>query len=68
MWQYNYTDIVAAAHLYSARIRIAQVATLQSYCNASQPANNLTMSIPWTRATGDVIPPMSAIAYLTAGA
>ena len=39
---------------------------LQPYCNASQPQDNLTMSIPWTRATPEVIPGMSAIAYLTA--
>ena len=39
---------------------------LQQYCNATQPADNLTMSIPWTRATPDVVPAMSAIAYLTA--
>jgi sialate O-acetylesterase len=39
---------------------------LQQYCNATQPADNLTMSIPWTRATPEVIPGMSAIAYLTA--
>jgi len=65
-WQYNYSDIVAAAPKYSALIRIAQVAMLQQYCNATQPQDNLTMSIPWTRATPDVIPAMSAIAYLTA--
>ena len=65
-WQYNFSDIVAAAPKYSALIRIAQVAMLQQYCNATQPQDNLTMSIPWTRANPDVIPAMSAIAYLTA--
>jgi sialate O-acetylesterase len=65
-WQYNFSDIVAAAPKYSALIRIAQVAMLQQYCNATQPEDNLTMSIPWTRANPDVIPAMSAIAYLTA--
>jgi sialate O-acetylesterase len=65
-WQYNYTDIVAAAPKYSSLIRIAQVAMLQQYCNTTQPQDNLTMSIPWTRATPDVVPGMSAIAYLTA--
>ena len=39
---------------------------LQEYCNTTQPQDNLTMSIPWTRATPDAIPAMSAIAYLTA--
>lgn len=65
-WQYNYSDIVAAAPKYSSLIRIAQVAMLQQYCNTTQPQDNLTMSIPWTRATPDVVPGVSAIAYLTA--
>ncbi len=65
-WQYNYSDIIAAAPKYSSLIRIAQVAMLQEYCNTTQPQDNLTMSIPWTRATPDVLPGMSAIAYLTA--
>jgi sialate O-acetylesterase len=55
-----------SAPRYAALIRVAQVAMLQQYCNATQPQDNLTMSIPWTRATPEVIPAMSAIAYLTA--
>lgn len=62
----NTVDAAAAAtaaDALGATLRIFQVAMLDEYVNAIAPADNLTASIPWARASAASVPGMSALCY-----
>lgn len=65
-WCYNYSDVLSLANSFGPALRVAQVALLDEYYNTSTPQSNLTMNIPWARASSESVASLSAIAYFTA--
>ena len=63
-WAVDYTAVLARAGALGPTLRLLQVATLDSYTNATTPADNFTASIPWSRASAASAAPMSALCYL----
>jgi len=59
-------EVLAASSALGPLLRIFQVALLDEYGNATSPQSNLSASIPWSRASPDSVPGMSALCYLTA--
>lgn len=59
----NYAAAASAADALGPTLRIFQVAMLDAYVDAVAPADNLTASIPWARASAASVPGMSALCY-----
>ena len=59
-------EVLAASSALGPLLRLFQVALLDVYANSTSPQSNLTASIPWSRASPDSVPGMSALCYLAA--
>jgi sialate O-acetylesterase len=65
-WMAQYSAVLARADALGARLRHLSVANLDAYADATQPQDNFSASIAWSRASSSAVTTgaMSALGYL----